>query len=169
MANTYVQIGSTVTVGAGGAASMDFSSIPATYTDLCLKISSRSSNASAYVAIRVRYNGSASSYIGRQLYGDGAGAVSNTYSDGWSGFMNAANSTTNTFSSTEIYIPNYASSNNKSSSVDFAQESNAATAITGMLARVWDNTAAITSIAITPEIGNFVQYSTATLYGIKNS
>ena len=37
MANTYVLISSS-TVGSGGAASIDFSSIPATYTDLVLKL-----------------------------------------------------------------------------------------------------------------------------------
>ena len=40
MATTYKAI-STVTVGSGGAASITFSSIPATYTDLVLKISGR--------------------------------------------------------------------------------------------------------------------------------
>ena len=37
MANTYVAI-ATVTVGSGGAASIDFTSIPATYTDLVVKL-----------------------------------------------------------------------------------------------------------------------------------
>jgi hypothetical protein len=41
MANTYIQIGSTVTVGAGGSTTITFSSIPATYTDLILKFSLR--------------------------------------------------------------------------------------------------------------------------------
>ena len=38
MAVTFTQIAS-VTVGSGGAASIDFTSIPSTYTDLCIKTS----------------------------------------------------------------------------------------------------------------------------------
>ena len=40
MADTYTLI-SSVTVGAGGASSIDFTSIPATYTDLLVKFSLR--------------------------------------------------------------------------------------------------------------------------------
>ena len=167
---TYIQIGSTVTVGAGGASSIDFSSIPSTYTDLKLVLSTRSSNSSAYTALKILYNGSSSSYTSKQLYGDGSGAFSNSYTDGWSGFVDAATATSNTFASSEIYIPNYASTSlQKTSSVDYVQESNGTQALSGMLGRLWANTAAITSIAITLELGNFVQYSTASLYGIKIS
>ena len=42
MATTYTLI-SSVTVGSGGAASIEFTSIPSTYTDLVLKLSARSS------------------------------------------------------------------------------------------------------------------------------
>ena len=42
MANTYELIASS-TVGAGGASSIDFNSIPNTYTDLLVKLSGRSS------------------------------------------------------------------------------------------------------------------------------
>lgn len=46
MMATYIKIGS-VEVGAGGASSIDFSSIPATYTDLVLKMSARVSTGGA--------------------------------------------------------------------------------------------------------------------------
>jgi hypothetical protein len=54
MANTYTLI-SSVTVGSGGAANIEFTSIPQTYTDLLYKISGRLSvdSASAFL----RYNG----------------------------------------------------------------------------------------------------------------
>ena len=60
MANTYVQIGSTVTVGVSGAASIDFSSIPSTYTDLVLKVSGRSNRVDTVDTIVVKPNGSTS-------------------------------------------------------------------------------------------------------------
>jgi hypothetical protein len=37
------------------------------------------------------------------------------------------------------------------------------------IAGLWSNTAAITSISMAPDNGNYPQYSTATLYGIKSS
>ena len=79
--------------------------------------------------------------------------------------------TANTFGNMEIYIPNYAGSSNKSVSVNQVGEDNAATAYATLLAGLWSNTAAITSIKLTPFSGgaSFVQYSTAYLYGVKNA
>ena len=53
MANTYTLI-SSVTVGSGGASSIDFTSIPATYTDLCLVWSGRS--AGSDVDTKITFN-----------------------------------------------------------------------------------------------------------------
>ena len=165
---TY-QLISSVTVGSGGASSIDFTSIPATYTDLVVKFSLRGTTSANYTALKITFNGSTTSYTGRQLYGDGSGAVSNNFSDAWAGYISAATGTANTFANTELYVPNYAGSSNKSSSVDYVQENNTTTAISGLWARLWSNTAAITQITATPEVGNFAQYSTAYLYGIKSS
>ena len=168
MANTYTKIAS-VTVGAGGASSIDFTSIPSTYTDLCIKISGRSTSTST--GSTITFNGSSSSYTNKRLYGDGSApasdsaittGISNTFIDD-SGF------TATTFGNGEIYIPNYASSNYKSVSVDGVTENNATTALMMLTAGLWSNTAAINQVTITPALGNFTQYSTATLYGIKNS
>jgi hypothetical protein len=148
-------------------ASVTFSNIPQTgYTDLVIKCSVRSNQVSAYEAMKVIYNGVTSSYGSRQLYGDGTSATSNTYSDAWAGFINAAGSTTNTFTSTEIYIPNYTSSTFKPSSVNYGQENNATQALAGMLARLWSNTAAINSLTFTCEAGSFVANSTFSVYGV---
>jgi len=73
--------------------------------------------------------------------------------------------TANTFASAEIYIPNYTSSNYKSLSVDFVGENNATTSYQYFTAGLFSNTSAITSLVI-DGTDNFVQYSTATLYGI---
>jgi hypothetical protein len=75
--------------------------------------------------------------------------------------------TANTFSSTEIYIPNYASANYKSYSVDQVDEGNQTTVYSHLIAGLWSNTAPINQITFTPTSYNFVQYSTATLYGIR--
>ena len=69
-----------------------------------------------------------------------------------------------------FYIHNYAGSTNKSVSVDAVGEANATYAEMDLLAGLWSNTDAITSVSIKPNIGsNFVIYSTAYLYGVKNA
>ena len=58
MANTYTLIASN-TVGSGGAASISFSSIPSTYTDLLVKISTRD-NTGSFNDMLLTFNGSGS-------------------------------------------------------------------------------------------------------------
>ena len=170
MANTMTLI-SSVTVGAGGTSSITFSSIASTYTDLKIVISSRVDVTSNYYDwIKISFNGSSSGFTYRELEGSGNVVGSYSGSGQLSAFSTAPTATANTFSNGEIYIPNYASSNNKSYSIDSVTENNATTAESTLNAGLWSNTAAITSITLTPNTGtNFVQYSNAYLYGIKNS
>jgi hypothetical protein len=172
--NTYVQIAS-VTVGAGGAANIEFTSIPGTFDDLVLKVSIRDTEASVSNAFIFQFNGetATTNYSARWLYGTGAAAASLTRSGSsgqfW-GESNSANSTASTFANVEFYIPNYAGSTNKSVSIDAVTENNATTAYQFLNAALWSNTTAISSILIKPNSGlNWVQHSTATLYGIKKS
>jgi hypothetical protein len=170
MATTYEAI-ATVTVGAGGASSISFSSIPNTFKDLLVKISARNNRADTTDHILIGFNGSTSSITNRQLYGFATSVGSITSVPRSVGFVNSANATANTFSNNEIYIPNYAGSNNKSYTADAVDENNTS-GDNGLwfTAGLWSNTSAITSIEFTNNIGtSFVQYSTATLYGIKNS
>jgi len=74
----------------------------------------------------------------------------------------------NIFSNIEIYIPNYASSNNKSVSVDSASENTSSTNYIGFWAGYWAQTSAITGISLKGSLA-FIPNSTAYLYGIKNS
>jgi hypothetical protein len=168
MPNTYEVIAS-VTVGSGGAANITFSSIPQTFTDLLIKSSSRSSGAAN--SIILSFNGSAANFTTKGLVGTGSGSASSyTSTDALAGMTTRSTFTANTFSNNELYIPNYTSSNNKSSSLDATQENNATESYIQFNANLWSQTAAITSITLTPEISNtFAQYTTAVLYGIKNS
>jgi hypothetical protein len=170
MPDTFNKI-ATVTVGAGGAATMAFSSIPQTYTDLIIKISLRDTNAAVYQFSNVTFNGSTSGYSVRYLEGNGSAASSYAGSGSALSLMlgNGANGTANIFGNTDFYIPNYTSSNAKSLSVDQVNENNATSAFALLQAGLWTGTAPITSISIGLGAGNFVQYSTATLYGISKS
>ena len=169
MATTYVQIGSTVTVGAGGAASIDFSSIPSTYTDLKIVASLRTVLTGQVVqSLLIQFNGSTTGYSYRLLQGSGSTAASYNNTTRYFGDAPAADATANTFGNLEIYIPNYAGSANKSYSADSVTENNSTSALANLDAGLWSNTAAITSISLSAA-NNFVQYSTASLYGISKS
>ena len=158
-----------VTVGAGGAASMEFTSIPSTYTDLLVKVSARTNRAAPVDGVNIAFNGSTSNFTGRYLESDGSSAYSGTSTRiAASAVGNTA--TASTFGNSDIYIPNYTSSNNKSFSGDTVTENNATPALADLIAGLWSNSAAITSIALTPLIGTtFDQYSTAYLYGVSNT
>jgi len=173
MANTFILIASS-TVGAGGAASIDFTSIPSTYTDLVILYSGRStSNAGqTWAPIRATFNGSSSTWSNRAIYGDGSSASSgNSSSLSEFGQASSSLSTSSTFSNGSIYIPNYAGSTNKSSSTDAVSENNGTSALASLTADLWSTTSAITSISlqIPSAYGLFAQYSTAYLYGVKNA
>lgn len=163
----------TVTVGSGGSASIAFTSIPQTYTDLKLVLSTRSSAGSnAWSDYVVSFNSTSSStnWGVRILIGTGTQALSGTFTTGYLGYGEGNAGTASVFGNTEFYIPGYASSNNKPVSVDSVSENNATASITGFAAGLWSNSSAITSISITDfNGGNFVQHSSASLYGIKNS
>jgi hypothetical protein len=78
-----------------------------------------------------------------------------------------------TFGSVCIYIPNYASTTTyKSVNMDGASETNATQAITQLSGGLYASNSAVSSITFTPynsPTALFVQYSTAYIYGIKNS
>lgn len=166
---TFIKI-ATVTVGSGGASIMSFSSIPQTYTDLKIVYSTRGT-AAAVQNMYMTINGVTTNFTYRSLYGDGTsnGVGSGSGSVGIMGIAQGDNYTANTFDNGEIYIPNYTSSNYKSISTDTTTENNSTTSYIEPIASLWSNTAAITSIDLNQGSGNFKQYSTATLYGIKNS
>jgi hypothetical protein len=169
MANTFELIEAKTLTTA--TASITFSSIPATFTDLKLVMSTRLDSASGATFNYITFNGTTTGYYIRTAEGSGSSTASTNASIRDAGLDQGTSYTSNTFSNTEIYIPNYTSSNYKSYSVDTVTENNATTAYMELVAGSWSNTAAISSIQISPDTGgrNYVQYSTFYLYGIKNS
>jgi hypothetical protein len=171
MATTYKLI-SSVTVGSGGASSIAFTSIPATYTDLLIKISMRCAGGQQWS--KLEFNGTSylTNWKMQYLQGDGTSAASGNQADSYySIMMPGSGQTASTFGSAEVYIPNYRSSNNKPVSIDHVTENNAVGAFANLTALLWSNSAAITSITISESSGssNYAQYSTASLYGISNA
>jgi hypothetical protein len=157
---------STLTVGAGGAANIDFTSIPSTFTDLQLVLSLRSTASGTYGIVRIALNSTSTGFSNRQLIGTGSSTLSFTGTDDQISNANGASTTTNTFSNLSIYFPNYTSSVAKAFSSDLVVENNATAGRQQLTAHLWTGTAAISSIRINADGNNFVENSTASLYGI---
>lgn len=176
MPNTFELIAS-YTVGAGGSSSVVFNSIPNTFTDLNVVISARTTAGGAVAnSIFMKMNALTSSiYSQRALEGNGASASSFSQSGVDNAvrvsIANGSSSTASTFSTSSIYIPNYAGSTNKSVSIDTAAETNATTQYMNLIAYLVSSTAAITDLTFTTEAAatSFAQHSTFYLYGVKNA
>lgn len=155
----------TVTVGSGGAASIVLDNIPATYTDLYLVLSTREASGTDG-NVRLSINGSTANLTARDLEGGGSGTPVST-SRSFIAIVSAkSNFTASTFGNASVYIPNYTSSANKSISVDAVTENNATLSYQSILAGLWSNSAAITSLSVAAPVGNIAEYSSASLFGI---
>jgi hypothetical protein len=149
------------------AASIEFTSIPQTFTDLLLFVSGRATvnNDSGGSTIQLRPNSATANQTMRRLIGTGSTTQSTSDT---SIFLQMAHSgqTSNTFGNSLTYIPNYAGSTNKSFSVDSVQENNATESLQVISAGLWSDTSAITSILLVPFGGNFDTGTMVSLYGI---
>ena len=147
-------------------ATIDFTSIPQGYTDLIIKASSRavSGGADNYL---ITFNGVTTGYTFRDCSSNGTSVSSSNGSLRLTGLITGFTHTASTFSNSEIYIPNYTSSNNKSFTADAVTGNNATLSYTQLWANLWNNTAAITSITLASSGGiSFATNSTFTLYGV---
>lgn len=168
MATTYELI-SSYTVGSGGVGSITFNSIANTWTDLLIKFSG--ATGAGGPTPKIRFNGDTSGSYNEKLLvaNPSVASASASSSDHFEWLAMNTTWSGNYFGSTEIYIPNYAGGNNKSASSDSAAENNSTSTWALYLdAGLWTQTSAISSISIYAG-SNFLQYSTAYLYGIKNS
>ena len=170
MPSTYTLISSNVL--ASSAASVTFSAIPSTYTDLVLRFSARTNKAAVWEQVQLRINGTTTNKSARWLVGNGGSASSVAYTN-FVGSIPAASATSNTFGSTEIYLPSYLSSTNKPLSTFNVAENNSSTAgdtEIDAIAGLWSNTTVISSLEInTGSANSFISGSSFYLYGIKNS
>lgn len=157
----------TVTVGSGGAASISFTSIPQTYTDLYIVASIRNSSTFEHVLIGI--NGSTADFTGRYASGFGSSGQTSTGTYArYIGNVSRAGFTADTFGSTGIYIPNYRVSASKAISAESVGENNNASSwAMVMSANHWGQNTAISSIQLTNEGGaTILEFSSASLYGI---
>jgi hypothetical protein len=172
---TYTLISSNVL--SSSAASVTFSAIPATYTDLVIKASIRENSGGQYPnSMELQFNGSsASNYSITTLYADSTSPSSARYSNATSMSalysVNGSSSTSNTFSSVEIYIPSYTTSQNKPLSLSNVTEANTGSNLLWSIAAhagLWRDNSAITSINLACGASLGIG-SSFYLYGISNA
>ena len=149
---------------ASAQASITFSSIPQTFTDLYVVFSVRVTTSDG--GLRLRVNGATTNLSVRLLYGTGSSTASATDTT-YLGSVPNSGTTASTFSSAGFYFPNYAGSTAKSFGGELVDENNATTGLQWVTAGLYNSSTAITALEIFGSAGgNFVQYSSATLYGI---
>jgi len=177
MANTYNLISSNVL--GSSAATVTFSSIPATFTDLVVRASTRGDNSGLRTeTVIIQFNSDTNTnYSSINLFGNATTPQSSTTSSATQVNMirvgNGSTATASTFGNWEVYFPFYLSTVNKPFSYAGAPESDVTT--TGMFetpvgASLYRGTSAISSIILKPfSSTNFVSGSSFYLYGIKNS
>jgi hypothetical protein len=170
MAKTYTLI-QTQTL-ASATSSITFSNIPQNYRDLVIKVSARGTYAGTITDFGIAFNGgnriSDTEFSLVTLYTNATSPTSFTRAAfGYNHlfYIPASTATADTFSNGEIYIPNYTSSTNKSVSIDGVNENNASANYNALTAGLRSNTAAITSITLSP-YENFATKSTFYLYGV---
>lgn len=174
---TYTLIASTTLTGS--QASVTFSSIPSTYTDLVLRVSARSSRSGTSNNMSLNINSDSSTlYSYTNIYSSASSALAQRSTNDTSifvGTLNAATSQANTFTSADIYIPSYTVSQSKPFASISAYENNTAPPATtneiDINANLYRSNTAISSLTLYSNYGidNFVSGSTFYLYGIKNA
>ena len=168
---------STVTVGGGGAANIEFTSIPATYTHLQIRgIVKGSDTADDRTSIVVQYNNDTGSNYARHLVGSNGSsafldAVASSSARAGARLISSHASYANMFTACVMDILDYTNTNKyKTTRTLGGFNTNGGSFQEIVLGSfLWQNTAAISTIKLAPGGGNFVQYSQLALYGIKGA
>jgi hypothetical protein len=158
--STYVPI-QAITLSAN-TATVSFTGIPQTYTDLVLVIEGA---LTASGNKRIYFNGVGTDQSSTALWGTGSSAVSARYTGTGTCYLDVANAVTNRYN-TIVHIQNYA---NTTTNKTYLSRHNSAAVSTEAIVGLWRSTAAITSFDLNVATGSSAVYgsgSTFTLYGI---
>jgi len=165
----------TVTVGSGGAANVEFTSIPGTYKHLQIRVLSRNDRASTnFNNIAFQINGNTgTSYASHLLRGDGSSILvapdTNATSIDFI-IQPASGAAANVMGVFVMDILDYADTNKFKTLRTLLGVDNNGSGYSGLMSGLWQSTSALTSIKFYPSSGgNITQYSHFALYGIKGA
>lgn len=171
VANSYESI-STVTVGAGGQSTISFTSIPSTYKHLQLRAfmqNNRGTYSTSTYLLRANSD-SGANYYNHVLVGSGSAASAAAYSDTAVNPNDASGTgVSGVFGTSIIDVLDYTNTNkNTTFRMLNGVDINGSGGFVSLNSALWNNTAAITTLTITPAHGTlWTQYSSFALYGIK--
>ena len=171
--NSFESI-ATATVGAGVESYVEFTSIPATFTHLQLRLLARTSRAETDDGFEIQLNGDTGTNY-RYHYLNGSGTTTLAYGEGsMTGLVMpvvaGASAGANIFGVGIIDILDYRNTNKYSVTRALGGIDNNGSGAVRVQSGLWLNTAAVTSLKIqTNSHGDFVQYSSFALYGIKGA
>ena len=151
----------TITVGAGGASSVDFTSIPSTYSHLQVRILQFTAAGSADP--KMRFNGATTNYYMHSIYN--TNPTVSTYND--SAAMPYLYNE-NTYPAVAIIdILDYANTNKNKTSRTLGGYDGNGSGYLFYRSQAWFQTTAVNQITFVASGQNFTQYSHFALYGIK--
>ena len=161
----------TVTVGSGGAANIEFTSIPGGFQHLQIRWIGRCTDGTVQ-RCRMRFNSdsTAANYSVHLLEGDGAGASAAAAANYGKAVGSATSASTNlssTFVSAITDVLDYASTSKNKTVRSMSGADFNGSGLIGLWSSGWFSTSAITSISLFWDAGNFAQHSTAALYGVR--
>ena len=161
--------------GSGGDASYSKSSIGTSYDHLYFTASTRISTSAIYTTQYIEFNSdTGTNYTIKALYAIGGTVYAGSSNSGNNiNYVYAPSATADAdiFGSLEVWIPNYANTDNYKQALctwGFANGS-AANNILGSTGGLWMSTAAIDTFKLAAGSGTFDEYSTYTLYGINGA
>ena len=164
----------TTTVGAGGQATISFTSIPSTYKHLQIRAIMRSTFSDTDSFLKINLNSdTGSNYPNHFLTGNGATAAAFGYSTtqypyAFFSMYPAALASANLFGTAIVDLLDYADTNKNKTMRSLGGYDVNGAGVARLNSAVWLNTAAVTRIDITDyRGGNMAQYSSFALYGIK--
>ena len=164
---------STVTVGTP-VSSIEFTSIPATYTHLQIRGIGRGTyngavNEDQYMYIQFNSD-TASNYSRHRLSGSGSAASSGaetSQNQGMASWIPTLNATANVFYGAVFDILDYANTNKFKTVKSLNGGDMTGAGYIHLYGSLWRSTSAVTSIKLSPQSNNFAQYTSYALYGIK--
>lgn len=166
MPTTYESIATTTL--SSTTASITFSSIPQTYTDLVLVVFAQSTGTYANFYYRVNSD-SGTNYSQTRVSGNGTASSSGRVSNAT--FFNPCQVSGISSNGFGLYITNFMNYSNTTTFKSLVHTTSIQNGNVGdgieLIAGLWRNTAAINTIFIDPDGGDFASGTTATLYGIK--
>lgn len=165
----------TVSVGSGGQAALEFTSIPSTFTHLQVRLFVRptsSSNGPVFMQLNSDTGSNYSRHATRGLtdgatpyvYSSGQASQTSFYFNGFNIYSAGSNYPTVAI----IDILDYKDTNKYKTVRTLAGLNNSTSGEVGLYSGVWLNTNAITTIKLFDNV-NYGQYTHAALYGIKGS